>query len=632
MAVIVPIAAEFDASGVKAAQASFAQFGQTLTKTLQQAGKDARKSFGDIEEGANTSSTAAQRLAAAITKSANTLDTELKQSKAAADALAKALGPDFVAKAGAGGINKLVVDLNHAGVSINEITTEADQLAAALLKVDAVNLSNATTQSAQLNKNIAQTNTQVSAGQQVFASFSGQATTELANLGGSIGAVASGLGQVVAQSVAGRVSLLEFTKVAGPMLALSVIILEIKSAFNNIKEAKAWKKDEVKAFTDALRDGANVSTAVRDRIDEVGGAFVQVNKKVHALSPNGLFRTIFGVGPPISKEVRDITQDLVDLGLKSSGVAKIVAGGESEIQNYVAALTKAGVSSGRVSVVQQYLEQQLKLTTDAVKAQKVATEFGVNESKFYASSMDTTAIAAGAAAVAVEQKTAADKAAADAAQAAAEADLIQANAIDQVRESLYKRNNARYAAEDADLNAKDAIEAYNKAQAKADKTGKASDIEKANQLRRDAERTINNAAAATSNYASDQMQYASAAAKSAAETAAGVKELKNLQALLDPNSALVGTVEQWILLLNQVPRNVLTKFGISFGSSVTTATPSTSSASSIADTWASNGVFDSLNRPANVTNITVNGATNSQETANLIATNQARSNQRQGLN
>ena len=173
MAVIVPIAAEFDASGVKSAQASFAQFGQTLTKTLQQAGKDARKAFGDIEDGAKDSSTAAQRLALAITQSADKLDTELKQSKAAADALAKALGPEFVAKAGAGGINKLVVDLNRAGVSIQEITTEADVLAAAIQKVDDVNLQQVTAQTENLATGVQKVNTQVTAGQQVLGSFAG---------------------------------------------------------------------------------------------------------------------------------------------------------------------------------------------------------------------------------------------------------------------------------------------------------------------------------------------------------------------------------------------------------------------------------------------------------------------------
>jgi len=75
----------------------------------------------------------------------------------------------------------------------------------------------------------------------------------------------------------------------------------------------------------------------------------------------------------------------------------------------------------------------------------------------------------------------------------------------------------------------------------------------------------------------------------------------------------------------------VTRFGISFGSSVTTAMPSTSSASSIADTWAANGVFSNSAGVTNVTNITVNGATNSQETADLIRQNQDRSNQRQGI-
>jgi len=631
MAIVVPIAADYDGSGVKAAQQSFANFGQSLSKSLQQAGRDARKAFTDVEDGAQNSTTAAQRLATAISKSADVLDADLKASKAAADALAKALGPDFAAKLGQGGLNKLVVDLNRAGVSIQEITNEADTLAVAIKKVDDVNLQNVTTETQNLNTGVAAVNTQVTAGRQVFSSFSGQAATELANVGGSLGAVASGMGQVVAQSVAGRVSLLDFAKTAGPMLAVSVVLLQIKSVFEDIKAAKAWRKEEVKSFTDALRDGSNVSTAVRDRIDEVGGAFVQVNKKVHALSPNGLVRTIFGFSLPVAKEVKDITADLTALGLKAAGVAKLVSGGQPSIDAYAAALTKAGVSSQRVALVQDYLTQQLDLTADAQKAAAIATEFGVGATRAQASAMDTTAIAAGAAAVATEQKAAADLAAKEAADAAALADQNHANAIDAVREALYKRNNARYASQDADDNAKKALEEYAKAQEQANKTGSSKDAQKAAELQAAAERALNQAAAAASNLAGETRNYASETEKSNAQNDAAARKLNELKGLLGKGGALSATVEQWILLLDRVPKDIVTRFGISFGSSVTTAMPSTSSASSIADTWAANGVFSNSAGVTNVTNITVNGATNSQETADLIRQNQDRSNQRQGI-
>jgi len=631
MAIVVPIAADYDGSGVKAAQESFANFGQSLSKSLQQAGRDARKAFKDVEDGAQNSTTAAQRLATAISKSADVLDADLKASKAAADALAKALGPDFSAKLGQGGLNKLVLDLNRAGVSIREITNEADTLAVAIKKVDGVNLQNVTTETNNLNTGVAAVNTQVTAGRQVFSSFSGQAATELANVGGSLGAVASGMGQVVAQSVAGRVSLLDFAKTAGPMLAVSVVLLQIKSVFEDIKAAKAWRKEEVESFTDALRDGSNVSMAVRDRIDEVGGAFVQVNKKVHALSPNGLVRTIFGFSLPVAKEVKDITADLTALGLKASGVAKLVAGGQPSIDQYTSALTAAGVSSERVAVVSDYLTQQLDLTADAQKAAAIATEFGVGATRAQATAMDTTAIAAGAAAVATEQKAAADLAAKEAADAAALADQNHANAIDAVREALYKRNNARYASQDADANAKKALEEYAKAQEQANKTGSSKDAQKAAELQAAAERALNQAAAAASNLAGETRNYASETEKSNAQNDAAAGKLNELKGLLGKGGALSATVEQWILLLDRVPKDIVTRFGISFGSSVTTATPSTSSASSIADTWASNGMFSNSGGVTNVTNITVNGATNSQETADLIQQNQNRSNQRQGI-
>ena len=631
MAVIVPIAADYDPSGVQKAQAGFAQFGQSISKTLQIAGRDARKAFADVEQGAQDSTSAAQRLAAQIDKTANTLDADLKASKAAADALARALGPEFVAKVGQGGVNKLVGDLNRAGVSIKEITTEADTLAAAIRRVDDVNLQAVTAETANLQTGVAQVNTQVTAGRQVFASFSGQATTELANVGGSLGAVASGMGQVIAQSVAGRVSLLDFAKTAGPMLALSVVLLEVKSVFEDIKKAKAFRKEEVKAYTDALIGTSSATQAVRDRIDEVGGAFVQVNKKVSALSPNGLLRTIVGIPLPIARETKNVTEDLVTLGLKAGDVAKIIGGGRGNVDKYVAALEAAGVSSTRVGNVQDYLTQQLDLVADAEKAAAVATEFGVKQTREQASAMDTTAIAAGAAAVVVAQKTAADEAAAAAAQAAAQADQQQAAGIDAVREALFRRNNARYAATDADLAAKQALDEYTKAQDKANKTGKSADIEKAADLARAAERATNSAAAAAANLAGETRSYASEADQSRAKTAAAAAEFEHLQELIKPGSALYRALEQYIFLVKSIPAEVVTRFGISFGSAVTTANATPSNALTVLDTFAQNAGRTGNAGVTNITNITVNGAVDANSTARQIDEITTRQQQRTGL-
>lgn len=628
MAIVVPIAADYDASGVKKAERDFSNFGQSISRSLQQAAQAAKKSFDAVENGAQDSRTAAQRLAAQITTTAQTLDTQLAKSEAAAQALASALGPEFVARVGKGGVNRLITDLNRAGLSMAEITTEASTLAAAIAQVDAVNLSHVTAEAATLGNAVEATTNQVNDGRQVMSSFAGQASAELANIGGPIGAVASGMGQIVTQAVAGRLSLVEFGTAIGPMVALSAVLLGIKSVFDDLKKAKAWNKEQLKAYTDALRDTASVSTVVRDRIDEIGGAFVQVNKSRERFSPGWFFHL------PTSKDVKDITADLVALGLTSKDIAKFVAAGKPKVDEYIAALKDAGASGTSLSLVQKYLYQQIEQTGNASAAAAIKTQFGVGATIALASAMDTTAIAAGAAAVAMDVKAKADEAAAAAAEAAAKADRAHANSIDAVRESLYKRNNARYAATDADRNARTALEEYAKAQAKADKTGKAKDIAAAAEAAQAAERAVNQAAAAYDNLAGEQYKYASETDKANARTRAARDELGRLGETIKPGSELYRTLQTWIFLLGKIPASITTSLGIDFGSAIK-APPATSGAgmpgvSGQLGNWTLPAGTGN-NAATSITNITINGAVDKVGTARQIQELQNKDSQRQGL-
>lgn len=640
MAIVVPIAADFDSSGVRKAQASFAQFGQTLTKTLQQAGKDARQSFKTIEEGADNSATAAQRLAQSITAAANKLDTELKASRDAADALGKALGPELAAKLGRSGLNKLVTDLNRAGVSIEEITREADVLAAAIKQVDDVNLSNVAAETDKLGTAVKTTTGEVDRSRGVFANFTGNAAQEIPGVANALGPLNVAIGQFAEYATEGGISLRGLATSIAPIAAITVAIGLLKSRLADIAKTKAFNKADVDAYTKALKEGASASQAFKERIIEVGG----VQSRVFDANA---FKGLSGIGkslqplanaiPLVTKflglfgrdKTVDLTEDLLGLGLGVNEVTKLVSGGSSAIAKFAAAQRKAGTET---EGLQQVLDA---LNLKAAQLAKTEAAAGTSALFFADGTRQTTAAvqaltsATGFATVTIEQKTAADLASAAAANAAAEADRNQATAIDSVREALYKRNNARYASEDADTSARDAIDAYNEAQAKANRTGKSSDIEKANDLRRDAEKALNGAAAAASAFATEQFRYTDETTRANAETAAAVAQLKALQKELDPGSALSQTVLTWILLLDKIPKEITTRFGISFGATPQTRN-SSSSASSIMDTFANNNVFDNSGRPTSVTNITVNGAVDAVATANQINTITTRNNQRNG--
>jgi len=606
MAVIVPIQTEFDASGVNAATSKFAKFSQTVSKSLQQAGKDARKSFAEVEQGANDSSTAAQRLAASITKTANTLDIELKASTAAADALGLALGPEFAAKVGRNGLNKLVSDLNRAGVSIKDITAEADVLAAAIKQVDDVNLRNVSAEADHLQTSMAGVAKSTDRSRSVMANFTGNAAQEIPGVANALGPLNVAVGQFAEYAAEGGVSLKNFAKAIGPIAILSGGLLVVQGIIKaSAAETKYWA-DNAEIVRDALLGLENPLDVIAKKNKEA--------MSIKVYDPN---KGIFG-------GTREITDDVLKLGLSQTELTDILKGGKGAVEAWADtvegsrkplrrwALDRDEATSA--ALVYKYLNDQIKSgaegTKQAVTQQKVFGDVLTQT----ASASDSVGMSAGFAAVGIAQQTAATEAATAASEAAAQADRDQANAIDSVRNALYARNNARYAATDADLNAKTAIEEYNKAQAKADKSGRPKDIAAAAAAQRDAERAINGAAGAASSYAEETNKGASATTIAAASTRAAVVELNKLKDVVSKDGALTFAVEQWIFLLNSVPKTIDTAFGISFGSAVKPVRQTTGIPNLDPSAFARTG----NNGASNVTNITVNGAIDPTSTARQV--------------
>ncbi|CAB4168399.1 hypothetical protein UFOVP1266_10 [uncultured Caudovirales phage] len=637
MAVIVPIQTEFDASGVNAATSKFAKFSQTVSKSLQQAGKDARKSFAEVEQGANTSSTAAQRLAASITKTANTLDSELKASTAAADALGLALGPEFAAKIGRNGLNKLVTDLNRAGVSVKDITAEADVLAAAIKQVDDVNLRNVSAEADHLQTSIDGVTKSTDRSRSVMANFTGNAAQEIPGVANALGPLNVAIGQFAEYAAEGGISLKGLATAIAPIAAITVAIALLKSRLADIAQTKAFNKADVDAYTKALKDGASATEAFKQRLVEVGAVQTRVFDANAFAGLSGIAKSLQPLAnsiPLVTKflglfsrdKTLDLTETFIGLGLGVSEVSALVAGGIPAITKFAAAQRKAGNDSEGLQQVVDLLSQKVVQLGTSEKAAATSALFFIDTSRQSTSSTQALASAAGFAAVGIAQQTAATEAATAASEAAAQADRDQANAIDSVRNALYARNNARYAATDADISARTAIDEYNKAQKKADKSGKPKDIAAAADAQRQAERAINGAAAAASSYAEETNKGASATQTAAAASRAAVVELNKLKDTVSKDGALTFAVEQWIFLLNSVPKTIDTAFGISFGSSVKPVRQTTG----IPDLDPSAFARTGNNGVSNVTNITVNGAIDPTSTARQVRDVLNKDSQRRG--
>lgn len=601
MAVVVPIAADYDNSGVKSAQQAFAQFGSALSKTLQQASRDARRAFGDLEDGAKDSSTAAQRLAQAIGGAADKLDTELGKSRAAAEALGEALGPELVARSG--GINKIVRDLQKAGLTLEDITNEADTLAAALKKVDDVQLKNVTAQADKLDTAVKGVGDQTDRSRSVMANFTGNAAQEIPGVASAMGPLNVAIGQFAEYAAEGDINLKGFAKSIGPIAAIGAGIALVGAALKASAERAKILREDINTVRDAILEQ-------RDAVD----ALAESNRLAKAVEGFDPTKGLFG-------SRTDLIPQLQNLGLTQEKVNDLLRGGKTALKEFASTLNKKQVfeNAGAIKFLQQQVEA---LAKGEIEAANITEFFGQTVRRFN-SSLDATAIAADAAQVAVDRKAAADEAARVAAEAAKRTEEGYARSIDSVREALYKRNNATYAAEDADLNAQEAIDAYNKAQEKANKTRNPKDIAEAARLQRDANRAINDAVGAADALAEATTSSTDATVIANARTAAAREQFDKLRLTIQEGSPLWDALQQWILLLGQVPAEITTRFGISFGSTRVPAPGRLELPQLSASAMTSSAT-------GNVTNITINGAVDPVATATQIDKIQTRQNQRYG--
>lgn len=627
MAVVVPITTEFDASGVNSATSKFAKFSQTLSKSLQQAGADARKAFAQVEAGAQESTTAAQRLAAQIGKTADKLDADLTASKAAADALGRALGPEFAAKVGKNGLNKLVTDLNRAGVSIKEITAEADVLAAAIKQVDDVNLKHVSAEADQLDASLSRVGATTDRTGSVFANFAGNAAQEIPGVASAMGPLNVAIGQFAEYAAEGGVSLRNFAKALGPIALVSGALLLVKGSLADIANTKAFNKEDVDAFRKSLVEGTDAVGALRERLTEVGGLATNVFDPDAFFGLSGLAGKVDGWANILSggtakvlsifsrNKTVDITAATRQVGLGIGEVTKLVTAGKPAIDKWAAAQRAAGNSSENLDLVVTALYQKIDNLAEAEKGAAVTKRFLTDTTNQTTSATQALTAATGFAQAALDANN----------QATEDAQILVANLTD----AIFANIDAKYQQEDATYRAKKAIEAYLEAQKAAKRKPNDKKLEEeANQQLENASRVIYQTSKDTYELAKAQSTQTTEAGKAAEAAAKVLGGYEDLAATLGPNDPLRADLAAFIKELEAAARTYVATVrldlprGMIGGGTGAGGRPATTGIPGLTSAAASGA------QP--VYNITVNGATNSQETANLVTTTINRADQRQG--
>jgi hypothetical protein len=224
------------------------------------------KALKNVEAGFDGTESSAQRAAAQIDAMTDVIRANAQQAKTSGDALATALGPDFVSdleRAG-GSVDGLVADLRKAGVTFEDMAADADALAASLKRAqDAGN---------ELGTNVSRAASDAEGGltrvahagdnsRSVLANMVGNSVQDLGALGGVAGSAGMAIGQLAEYATEGNISLAGLAGVAGPMIGVASAVAGVVYVMGQLQQAAADVTAEIETLKGVRLDIATGNTA-----------------------------------------------------------------------------------------------------------------------------------------------------------------------------------------------------------------------------------------------------------------------------------------------------------------------------------------------------------------------------------
>lgn len=273
---------------------------------------------------------------------------EAKQTAEAAEALGRALGPELAGKADPGAI---VGDLQRMGLTLDQIKGNADELGAKMRELSESDVGG------KLGSSLGTTRGKMdelrgSADQSrsVLANLAGNSVQDLGSLGGVAGGAGMALGQLAEYATEGNISLRGLAGVAGPMALVSVAIMGIQAGMESMAKVKAFEKEQVKSWTEAIQEGEDAVTVLADRLREAGAV---------KLEQEGLF------GNDWFGRIIDANNAIDNLGLTYDEFAAIVGQGQGAIDSWAAEQAAAGADALSLQQATEAMNQELSASKTA---------------------------------------------------------------------------------------------------------------------------------------------------------------------------------------------------------------------------------------------------------------------------
>jgi hypothetical protein len=346
------------------------------TKDAQRAVKDLNKELSNTDDSLEDVESAGKQMARAIEKAADDTIDEIEKTKRAVDALETALD-GFDADP-----TKVVGDLKKMGLTSEEIEADAEELAAAIKRIDDVKLSAAKAGFDDLDEALGRTD---SSGRAAGAAIGGVggSISELPGVG-TLGPIAESMGQLAEGALEGEVNMKQLLGAGLALGAVALVAKGIEGRFSRIAESKAWKKEQIESYTDALKDTDSAVDAVAQKLRDSE-------------------ELTFSLGEGLIK--MDLLPQIAKAGLGVEEFSELVAGGTETINKWAEAQRSAGNDTEAVNAVVLAATQETAFFAEAQEAAAISAQFFGEEEDNAAESADVLAEKTSAARERVDELT-----------------------------------------------------------------------------------------------------------------------------------------------------------------------------------------------------------------------------------
>ena len=305
------------------------------------------KEIGNTEDSLEDAESAGKQMAKAIGRAADDMIDEIDDTKRAVDALDRALGPEFDADT-----REVVADLKAVGLTARDIEGDADELAAALRKSGDVKLHATKAGFDDVGQAVGSVRDETGKTRDTMSGFVGGTVGELPLISEAMGPVSEGLGQLTEGAIEGEVNLKQMAMAGVGMGAAVFVLKQVTGHLENAAAVKAFKSDQVDAYTEALGDADDVIDGITDKLE----------------GQEGILVNFFG-------DDLDITDTINGVGLSVDNFAKLVAGGEQDIDAWAASMADAGIDSDALGLAVHSLKSESEALTKSQDATAASAEF-----------------------------------------------------------------------------------------------------------------------------------------------------------------------------------------------------------------------------------------------------------------